>query len=113
MGGDLADLVEVRREEGEPVLRIKLALQRGWGGLLTVSHRSGLIADAAVSCDGVLVGRTDAQGRITIDRPTAPRELSVEAEGWVARSFSERDLPRFHPPDWSAVPQAWVRLERP
>ncbi len=81
--GDLSSFEQAGLKDGEPLLRARLALKPGWGGIVQVYSESGSIESAIVLCDGAEVGRTDSKGQLQVALPARPRRFEVRHPGLV------------------------------
>jgi hypothetical protein len=111
--GRADEFVEVGRRGRWPLLRIELRLERGWAGTLVVLVGDRPLPEALVSGDGVELGRSDAEGRLSVHLPAAPALLEVSADGWRSARFEADQVPQFRADDWDAQPRAEVHLQRP
>jgi hypothetical protein len=65
----------------------KVGMRAGWGDVVRVTERDSKkpIQGARVLLDGEAAGVTDDAGLLQVTRPTPPRAIRVEREGWRAQ----------------------------
>jgi len=81
--GDFSSFEAAGTEDGEPLLRARVELKPGWGGRVLAYTKTERIEGAAVLCDDVEVGRTNARGEVDIVLPARPKRFEVRHPGFV------------------------------
>jgi len=91
--------------EGDASTLNVIELDEGWTGRIRTRTSDGApLADVDVRIDGRVVGRTDRDGLLTVERPAWPESIEVHKDGWDTYD-PVRHEPREHP----FGTQLWIR----